>query len=96
MPPPDRKPPVAEILRVLGARLRQRRIERDLSLEELSARSGVSWSMIGHIERGQQNTTLIVLARIAEGLDSDLGDFMHNLPKPPASEPRARRRPLRP
>lgn len=51
----------------LGARVRQLRKERQLTLEALAERSGVSRAMLSKIERGEKNPTLVVAARIAEG-----------------------------
>src|ERR687885_864920 len=52
----------------LGARVRGLRRERGLTLEELAQRSGVSRAMISKVERGEKNPTLVVAAKVAEGL----------------------------
>src|SRR5918912_204407 len=52
----------------LGARVRGLRRERGLTLEELAQRSGVSRAMISKVERGEKNPTLMVAAKLAEGL----------------------------
>lgn len=44
------------------------RKEKGLTLEDLSGISGVSKSMLGEIERGGTNPTILVLWKIAEGL----------------------------
>ena len=44
------------------------RKEKGLTLEDLSGISGVSKSMLGEIERGSTNPTILVLWKIAEGL----------------------------
>ena len=56
----------------LGRRVRDERIRRGLSLQQLSQRSRVSRSMISAIERGAKAATVIVLDRIATGLDTSL------------------------
>jgi XRE family transcriptional regulator, regulator of sulfur utilization len=56
----------------LGCRVRDERIRRGLSLQQLSQRSRVSRSMISAIERGAKAATVIVLDRIATGLDTSL------------------------
>lgn len=48
------------------------RKSRQLSLEELAERSGVSKSMLGEIERGRTNPTVSVLWKIAKGLNTPL------------------------
>ena len=52
----------------LGGRVRESRRRRSLTLEELAERSGVSRAMISKLERGEKNPTLVVAARLAEGL----------------------------
>jgi transcriptional regulator with XRE-family HTH domain len=52
----------------LASRIRALRAERELSLEELSDRSGVSRSMISLIERGETSPTAVTLEKLATGL----------------------------
>ncbi len=52
----------------LGGRVRQLRRRRGLTLEELAGLSGVSRAMISKLERGEKNPTLVVMAKLAEGL----------------------------
>lgn len=59
-------------LSALGGRIRDERIGRGLSLEELSARARVSRSMLSAVERGAKAPTVIVLDRIATGLGTSL------------------------
>ncbi|PYM75414.1 MAG: XRE family transcriptional regulator [Candidatus Rokuibacteriota bacterium] len=56
----------------LGARLRMERLRRQLSLHQLEARTGVSRSMLSEVERGSKVPTVLVLDRIATGLDTSL------------------------
>ena len=52
----------------LGGRVRELRRGRGLTLEELARQSGVSRAMISKLERGEKNPTLVVAAKLAEGL----------------------------
>ncbi len=52
----------------LGERVRELRRGRGLTREELAERSGVSRAMISKLERGEKNPTLVVAAKLAEGL----------------------------
>jgi transcriptional regulator with XRE-family HTH domain len=52
----------------LRVRTRDLRREQGLTLEELALRSGVSRAMLSKIERGEKNPTLVVAAKVAEGL----------------------------
>ena len=60
----------------LGCRVRDERIQRRFSLERLSRRSRVSRSMISAIERGAKAATVIILDRIATGLDTSLSRLL--------------------
>ena len=52
----------------LGAILRQQRVTLPLTLQELSATSGVSPSHLGRIERGERFPSASILRRIAKPL----------------------------
>jgi transcriptional regulator with XRE-family HTH domain len=60
----------------LGARVRALREGSQLSLRELSERSGVSAPMLSQVERGDTSPTLTVAARIAAGLDLRLSQLL--------------------
>src|ERR1700730_9992471 len=59
-----------------GARVRAQRILRGLTLGALSARAGVSRSMVSAIERGAKAPTVLVLDRIATALNRSLARLM--------------------
>jgi len=52
----------------LGERVRDLRRGRGLTLNRLAELSGVSRAMISKLERGEKNPTLVVAAKLAEGL----------------------------
>jgi len=56
--------------------LRKFRQDRDLSLDELSARSGVSRAALSQIEGARTNPTLAVLWKIAVGLEVPFHDLL--------------------
>jgi transcriptional regulator with XRE-family HTH domain len=60
----------------LGERVRGFRRERGWTLEMLAERSGVSRAMISKLERGEKNPTLVVAARVAEGLGVSLSQLV--------------------
>jgi transcriptional regulator with XRE-family HTH domain len=60
----------------LGRRVRAERDRRQLSLEALSVRARVSRSMLSAIERGLKAPTVLVLDRIATGLDTSLARLL--------------------
>ncbi len=61
---------------VIGARVKALRESEDLSLRELSERSGVSAPMLSQVERGETSPTLTVAARIAAGLELRLSQLL--------------------
>ncbi|MQA07667.1 MAG: cupin domain-containing protein [Pseudonocardiaceae bacterium] len=63
-------------LEQLGARIQAARTERGLTLSELAEYSSVSVSMLSSVERGGKAPTVVVLARIAEGLQVRLTSLL--------------------
>jgi transcriptional regulator with XRE-family HTH domain len=59
----------------LGGRVKELRRRRRLTLEELAELSGVSRAMISKLERGEKNPTLVVAAKLAEGLGVTLSQL---------------------
>ena len=74
----------------LAERLRHLRSERDLTLDALARRAGVSRSMISLIERGESSPTAAVLDRLAAGLGVTIAALFAEEARPDAS-PLARR-----
>ncbi len=64
------------IVRVMGEELRERRLERGLSQEELADKAGMSRNFIGLIERGDRNPTLLTLYSLAIALKSSLTELV--------------------
>lgn len=60
----------------LGKRIRELRIVHHLTLEALAERSGVSRAMLSKIERGENNPTLVVVAKIAVALNLSLSQLV--------------------
>lgn len=63
-------------LLTLGARVQGLRHERGLTLQQLAAAAEVSVSMLSSVERGQKAPTVLVLARIADGLGVPLAELV--------------------
>jgi transcriptional regulator with XRE-family HTH domain len=74
----------------IAARVRELRAARELSLDALAGKSGVSRSMISLIERGETSPTAVVLERLSVGL----GVTLASLFDPPAGAARAASGPL--
>ncbi len=60
----------------LGARVKDLRRRRGLTLEDLAERAGVSRAMISKVERGEKNPTLVVAAKVAEGLGITITELL--------------------
>lgn len=65
----------------VGATLQRLRLERGLTLEDLSRIAGVSKSMLSQIEREKANPTIAITWRLANALGVGIGELL-------ASEPR--------
>jgi transcriptional regulator with XRE-family HTH domain len=63
-------------LDALGERIRRERARRRLSLNDLAAKAGVSRSMLSAVERGSKAPTVLVLDRIATGLDTSIARLL--------------------
>jgi DNA-binding XRE family transcriptional regulator len=64
-----------QLLRALGATVRQRRESQGLSQEQLADRAGVHRTYLGSVERGERNVAAVNLYRIACALGWKLGDL---------------------
>ncbi len=57
------------VLIKFGSRVREERLKRNLSQEELAAKAHVHRTYIGMIERAEKNITLRNIAKIAKALE---------------------------
>jgi transcriptional regulator with XRE-family HTH domain len=64
------------LTRAVGANLHRLRAERKWSMDELSARSGVSKAMLHQIELGKSVPTIAVVWRIADGLKVPFSELL--------------------
>ena len=62
----------------LGARLRQLRTARDLTIAQLAERAGVSSGLISQIERGNSNPSIKTLQRLRAALGVNLWEFLED------------------
>lgn len=61
----------------MGNRIRDLRIEKKMSQEELSAKSGVSRTTISNIENGEEKNVLMsTLLRIATALETTVDNLI--------------------
>jgi len=62
----------------LGLRVKQLRLTKNLTQQELSLESEIGKSMISRIESRKMNPTLRTLHRISKALDVPLSDFFND------------------
>lgn len=56
-----------------GGRVRARRLALGWSLERLAEHSGLHWTYVGSVERGERNVSLVNIVRLAAALGIDVG-----------------------
>ena len=67
------------IAKQFGQRIRQARLERELSQEALAAKAGIDRAFLSGIERGVENPTLFTMQSIADALDVQVGELMKGI-----------------
>jgi transcriptional regulator with XRE-family HTH domain len=65
--------------RLLGEVLRDRRMQRGLTLREVSKEARVSLGYISEIERGQKEASSELLSSLCHALDMPLSDVLRNV-----------------
>ena len=70
---------VKENLIKFGKRLRELRDERNLTQSELAEMIGLSTNFIGMVERGERNTSVDKIFKIANAFDITLAEFFKTL-----------------
>ncbi|WAH37798.1 helix-turn-helix domain-containing protein [Alicyclobacillus dauci] len=71
-----------DLTQTIGQTLRRLRKERDWTLDQLAQATGVSKPMLGQIERGETNPTVVTLWKIATGLKVSFASFLQELESP--------------
>lgn len=67
----------AKILIKFGNRIREVRVQKGLSQEQLAFKAGLHRTYIGMIERAEKNITLLNIEKIAKALDIQLKDLLN-------------------
>jgi transcriptional regulator with XRE-family HTH domain len=63
------------VLKSLGEEIRERRKERNLSQEALALLAGIHPNVVGRLERGIYNPSVLILLAIATKLNASLVDL---------------------
>lgn len=65
-----------DVVRRIGAKVRELRKAQGLSQEELAARAGLDRTYISQIERGVKNVTVASLDKVAQALGATLVELV--------------------
>ena len=68
-----------QILKKLGANIRQLRLKKNLSQEELAFQINSARNFIGCIERAETNSSVITLCRISNALGVSLSELVKEI-----------------
>ena len=61
----------------LGAAIRLRREEREITIEDLAGKAKIHWTYLSSIERGKANPSWDILRKLATALEVEITEFMH-------------------
>jgi XRE family transcriptional regulator, regulator of sulfur utilization len=68
-----------DIQHAFGARVRRLRKDRNWSQEKMAEASGLHWTYIGQVERGERNVTLQSVHAIARALRMKIADLFRGI-----------------
>ncbi len=74
-----------KVSELLGGRIRALRKSEKLTQEELASRGSINYKYLGAIERGEENPSLSILEKIADGLGIEIQElfrFQHEEKNP--------------
>jgi transcriptional regulator with XRE-family HTH domain len=67
------------LLRAFGHRIRYLRGKRNLSQEALALKSNLDRTYVSDIEKGKRNVSLLVLEKLAIGLEVEINELVEDL-----------------
>jgi transcriptional regulator with XRE-family HTH domain len=70
LPPSPRTSPAQ-----FGAVIRLFRQSRALTIEDLAAKADIHWTYLSGIENGRRNPSWVVVTKLSNALDEDLGEI---------------------
>lgn len=70
--------PADETIRIIGERIRQRRKQTGMTLNDLAARTGVSVSMLSMLERGLAGASIGTLVAVSSALGVQMRDLFEH------------------
>jgi transcriptional regulator with XRE-family HTH domain len=75
MPPARRSKPRSPEHAALGEAVRRLRLEAEMSQETLAEAAGTDLTQVGGIERGVRNPSYTTLLRLADALETSVGEL---------------------
>ncbi|MBD2300986.1 helix-turn-helix domain-containing protein [Nostoc sp. FACHB-190] len=69
----------AEVLDKFGKRVKEQRLYRGMSQEELAEKAGLHRTYIGMIERGEKNITLLNIEKISKALEMKIDELLKDI-----------------
>jgi len=69
------------LLKEIGAAIREKRVAKGWSQEELAFNCGLHRTYVGAVERGERNLSLLSLEKIADALGLSIGALFANVKK---------------
>lgn len=72
-------PDERNLIAIVGARLKSRRLELGLSQREMASKSGVTQGTVSQIENGRIAATVVMLSRFADALGLSLSEILQDV-----------------
>jgi len=70
---------IEETLKKIGTNVKKARLKMGLTQEQLGEKSGLDSRHIGFIERGEINSTIKTICKIANGLGRSVNSLFHKI-----------------
>ena len=75
-----------------GQLVRRRRLAAKLSQERLAEQAGVHFTTVSMVERGKMAPTIVVVKKLAAGLETTMADLMRELEEVAEDKPKPKRK----
>ncbi|WP_315927631.1 helix-turn-helix domain-containing protein [Mesorhizobium sp. SP-1A] len=75
-PPPEGPTPIADVMAIVGAKIRELRTARNMKLQDLAQETDVSTSMLSLLERGLTAPSIGTLISIASALNATMAELV--------------------
>lgn len=83
---------VDDLQQQFGQLVRRRRLAAKLSQERLAEQAGVHFTTVSMVERGKMAPTIVVVKKLAAGLETTMADLMRELEEVAEDKPKPKRK----